>query len=343
MSAKEDLSNVFKARIHADHHDFYAAPLSEKKWEFLEIQGLFGQQSENRIRKIRKFYEDSGKHDESTHFQTLLCTFKYQGDLYLVFPWAEGNLHELWGANPNPKPTDTLLSWALTQMGNIAHSLAKVHLPAPSEYHGGLGPNRVIFFQDLQAQDLSEETSSIIATTLVIAYPGKKDVEYEYVIKSELLFSTYDAPDYSRGHIMSSKADVWSLGFKEFSEWRALDDDSLEFVADHFYTTDLGDIRPSIFEWTERLKGNPECPKPLIAVVDFVMTEMLLLKPKDRSSAERVSNWFKELHRQTFENVLQVHPTSERSFLTTSRERYLIKKVLGRWNGVIRMRQESRR
>ncbi|KAH8424844.1 uncharacterized protein LDX57_002587 [Aspergillus melleus] len=298
-------------------------------------------------------------HDESTHFQTLLCTFKYQGDFFLVFPWAEGNLHDLWGAIPNPKPTDILLSWALTQMGNIAHGLAKVSLLAPGEVHGGLGPNRIIFFQDLQAQDVSEETSQIIATNLVIAYPGKKDVDHENANQNELLWLTYDAPDYRRGRIMSSKADVWSLGctylefvswlslgfdaVKEFSEWRGLDDDSPEFETDHFYTTDLQEIRPSVFEWTERLKSNPECPKPLIAVIDFVMTEMLLLEPSIRSSAERVSDWFTELHRQTFENVLQVHPTSERSFLTTSRERYLIKKVLGQWNGVIRMRQEARR
>ncbi|KAI9040770.1 glucose-methanol-choline oxidoreductase [Aspergillus affinis] len=346
LGAEEDFPNVFRAQIHAEHHDFYLEPSSGKNWEFLEIQRLIGQHNENWFWKIRNFHEGVGMLDEGAHFQTLLCTFRYQGDFFLIFPWADGNIQDLWNTYINQKPTEALISWSLTQMGNIAHSLAKVHQRTQFEFHGGMGPNRIKFFSNRQAQDASVDTCPITATILAVAYPGKDNNIYHdsgFVnVRDREGLLTYGAPDALRGQGMSSAADVWSLGctylefvswlllgydgIMKFSDWRGLEDDTPEMQTDYFYALDLQGIRPSIFKWTEKLKSHSECPKPLIAIIDFVMTEMILLKPDDRSSAERVFQWFRELHRETCEEGSQVLSTAAQSFLATSRERYLIKK-----------------
>lgn len=172
------------------------------------------------------------------HLVELLATYTHQGSLYMVFPWAEGDLHRFWQIHP--MPDTAVMPWVMDQFLGITEGLARIHrmrLPRSAASspdhrcygrHGDLKPGNILWFKSGESD----------AGRLVIADFGLTRFHTEST-KSRSnaamipVSPTYRAPECELGESVSSSYDIWMLGciFSEFVTWLLLGQQGLEEYA----------------------------------------------------------------------------------------------------------------
>lgn len=204
------------------------------------------------------------------HLIRLLATYSHGGRFHLVFPWAAGNLRDLWmkrgPALQKGHRSAEPVRWISSQILGLARALEVIHychasttnkegIPgrdADSSYgrHGDLKPENILWFEE------SENVAPLwVHGVLKIADFGFAEFHRQQsktVGKSAVsgFTDTYKAPEYDTSEGISQKYDIWSFGcilmqfvvwylhgwdgVDEFSKARA--DESQEAIrADNFF------------------------------------------------------------------------------------------------------------
>ncbi|KAH7081172.1 hypothetical protein BKA63DRAFT_549917 [Paraphoma chrysanthemicola] len=212
------------------------------------------------------------------HLIRLLVTYRYDTRFHMIFPWADGNLRNLWETSnslPNVhRETRSLglVRWIATQTHGLAHALSLIHycpidksnvqdLPAedmkkPHGRHGDLKPENILWFRR-ERGSLSDDLG-----TLKIADFGFADFHSEHsrsnVRRSDIDGDTptYRAPEYDVNQRVSPQSDIWSFGcillqfvvwymrgwegVDNFSQERTADSKGTPIAFDLFYAYGLG-------------------------------------------------------------------------------------------------------
>ncbi|KAJ9148594.1 Kinase-like protein [Pleurostoma richardsiae] len=114
---------VYKVSIHPDHHNF--GNQKESKRGFA-VKRLFSRKEADFRREVKILKRLSG--DSHPHLISLLATYKYRGEYYLIFHWAEADLLGYWEKiNPSPNKDLDTVKWLIQQCRGIAEALSKVH------------------------------------------------------------------------------------------------------------------------------------------------------------------------------------------------------------------------
>lgn len=182
--------------------------------------------------------------ENNIHLVQLLAAFQHRKQLHLVFPWADGNLHDLWKTQypdpSNPIRDYNLAKWVAEQCLGLALALKTIHhssahysqaglvgsqLDDPIKRfgrHGDLKPENVLWFR----QD-SSDSSNRLTGILKVSDFGLADFQS---LESELRVPvskisgstpTYRAPEIDVGEIVGPSYDLWSFGcvLLEFIAW----------------------------------------------------------------------------------------------------------------------------
>jgi serine/threonine protein kinase len=245
-------SIVRKVKIHPAHYNAY--PVKKSQESHLEGPGSHGFQIEKRDPEfaVKELDVDHGpdsldrsKDDREAlalkrfndthdpHLIRLLVTYTYQGRFHMVFPWADGNLKDLWetcsprirGHHHSPEP----VRWISRQILGLARALRVIHYcpidntniqglspedrGKPHGRHGDLKPENILWFKE----EARGHNSDFIGT-LKIADFGFADFHSEHsrsnVRKSDVggITDTYRAPEYDVKRKVSPQYDIWSFG-----------------------------------------------------------------------------------------------------------------------------------
>ncbi|KAE8454273.1 hypothetical protein EG329_005198 [Mollisiaceae sp. DMI_Dod_QoI] len=117
-------SNVFKADIHPEHHDFHAPHNSSQSFA---IKCLLSKDRKEFKREADTLMKFSG--DAHQHLVSLLATYEQFKKFYLIFYWAEADLLDYWSKkNPNPSVDYDNVLWIAIQCSGITDGLSKIHI-----------------------------------------------------------------------------------------------------------------------------------------------------------------------------------------------------------------------
>ena len=214
------------------------------------------------------------------HLIRLLATYTYDSRFHLIFPWADGNLKDLWAMpfhQPSARLRDAeLVRWMSTQILGLACALQKIHycpidepniqgLPShaqerPHGRHGDLKPENILWFKDTEDADGMRSMGM-----LQIADFGFADFHTKHsrskVRRSTVsgFTDTYKAPEYDVSQWVSPRYDIWSFGcillqfivwylrgwegVDDFSKARSADSKGAPIEADIFFGLEVGSAR----------------------------------------------------------------------------------------------------
>lgn len=213
------------------------------------------------------------------HLIRLLATYTYEGRFHLIFPWADGNLKDLWTTpfyQPFSRHRDAKLTqWMATQILGLACALEKIHycpvenpnvqgLPSQVQEtqhgrHGDLKPENILWFKD---EENAYDNTWI--GVLKIADFGFADFHSKHsrskVRRSTVsgFTDTYKAPEYDVSQWISPQYDIWSFGcillqfvvwylrgwqgVDDFSRARSADSRGAPIQADIFFGLEGGNV-----------------------------------------------------------------------------------------------------
>lgn len=216
----------------------------------------------------------------SNHLIPLQLTFRHGRDYYLMFPWADGNLKELWRRRTaNPEDPDQV-RWFIVQCSGLCRGLRKIHhlntrlshegvnlgnakqmILGGKEWgrHGNIKPENILWFENYKGEQDFLVISDFGLTQFNSAHSRSK-VQQDQILG---LSGTYRAPDlHLENHSISQNYDVWSLGcvFLEFLSWFLLGyEEAVDVFAQARVDDSLnGDVREdTFFAFENGLNGTP--------------------------------------------------------------------------------------
>jgi serine/threonine protein kinase len=176
--------------------------------------------------------------ENHNHLIRLLVTFKYKNHLYLMFPWANGNLHDFW-METYPEPTCPrrdcdFARWMIAQCLGIAEGLQKIHNNPVAESavksqdlkpdtiqkrhgrHGDLKPENILWFGS--GGDATSATLRISDFGFADFYGSRSKSTIQ---KNYGFTRTYRAPEWDVLDYVSPQYDIWCMGciLLEFVVW----------------------------------------------------------------------------------------------------------------------------
>jgi serine/threonine protein kinase len=210
------------------------------------------------------------------HIIQLLATFTQKGHLNMIFPWADGNLHEFWQSH-FPKTSDltrdaSLARWMMGQFLGLAEAICCIHhsealdLPEYNDVcrdrsktngrHGDIKPENILWFKSGSSRPLTQSLGKLLISDL-----GSTEFHAtrSKTIQAEAaggFTHTYRAPEFDRVERVAPKADIWSFGcvLLQFLVWymhgwdrvdsfaqARSNDSNLNYHADHFFNFDQSD------------------------------------------------------------------------------------------------------
>jgi len=277
----------------------------------------------------------NGKGEDKLHISPLLCTFEMVDDdkreYYLLFPWASGDLRQLWKNNPSADGRYTS-RWMAEQCSGIAEALSVIHQDRvtneptedgannePQRYgrHGDVKPCNILWF--------AEHIGCDNAGTLALADFG---IAKCHRAKTKSLSDpvnakyspTYKSPEFDvSSSKIGRKADIWGLActWIEFVTWylKGWQAVEVEFpeardeadpvnanisLDTYFRVTEEGAIvKPQVVKWMKKLHGENRCNHFLHDLLSYIEKRMLVVDPSERATAHEVSEKLKELHKKT--------------------------------------------
>lgn len=229
-------ASVFKVAIHPKHHNFHKTPVKSSPACFA-VKSLHSQNKIAFTREVEMLKKFSG--DRHQHLISLLATYEQSGRFFLLFDWAEADLHTYWRRiNPNPSFNRTTLLWVANQCKGIASGITKIHAyestyakPAPTiaghqnvvfGHHGDIKPENVLWFAG------TSKGRSSIEGTLKLSDFGLAEFSIHQTLtmtpKSKWAGSlAYRAPetDLEQDATIGRSYDIWTLGclYLEFITW----------------------------------------------------------------------------------------------------------------------------
>lgn len=118
-------ANIWKVLIHPAHHNFQSPAGTEE--QYFAVKTLH---TKNRIeykREVEVLQRFSGRNKGHPHLIRLLLTYQHKGSYHMIFPWANGNLRDLWESDQSPERTQALVCWMLSQYHGISDGLREIH------------------------------------------------------------------------------------------------------------------------------------------------------------------------------------------------------------------------
>ncbi|KAF7531118.1 hypothetical protein G7054_g9174 [Neopestalotiopsis clavispora] len=215
------------------------------------------------IHVLEKFSASREGHE---HLIRLLAAIEHGDSYYLLFPWAQGNLADLWQrfeASPE-SPDDT--EWLIKQCLGITNGLQRIHqyrsslgghsgdrdrsLGKNKGTHGDVKAENILFFDPLQQEELLSSKHIVVSDFGLTRFreqsQGSRPLGWSM---------TYRAPELDLQYKTSRKYDVWSLGCVslEFISWFLLGFDATrprrqahKSNLTNFQAARLNDDRPSV-------------------------------------------------------------------------------------------------
>ncbi|KAK9424292.1 hypothetical protein SUNI508_13745 [Seiridium unicorne] len=222
---------VWKVKIHPAHHDFEGIDAGENP--YFALKAIYSEEYAHIRDEVRVLERFSGSRRGHEHLIRLLMAFKHGRKYYLLFPWAAGNLADLWRRDPIPLRTLERTRWLLKQCFGVADGLKKIHHhgswrryeAAPSlnqddlvskslGRHGDIKPENVLWF---------DAEGRLVVADFGLTRFHSTQAGSEITTPNNLRgFSrTYRPPEFSLEAPVSQKCDVWSLGclYLEFITW----------------------------------------------------------------------------------------------------------------------------
>ncbi|KAJ3542906.1 hypothetical protein NM208_g3850 [Fusarium decemcellulare] len=226
-------SQVFKVKIHKDHHTF-----DDHEYFALKVlnSGTKQEDFQQELYALRKTPSGS-------HVIDLFATFKVGDELSFLFPWAKGgSLADLMRGEPSQLFTSTFSSpkvvvqWVAEQCEGIAQGLHGIHNADPpikghrhpvtnpqlwkDNYgiHGDVKPDNILrFFREESSHELGELTWSDFGMTKFHTEASRSRQP-----GNGPLSPTYASPEHNAySHGVSRRSDIWALGcvFTELLTW----------------------------------------------------------------------------------------------------------------------------
>lgn len=238
---------VSKVKIHPAHCDFDPRTLPHAS----NLYGACYESQVNRhiehefaLKEIQSddytiFRAEVGVHEKFSasrkgheHLIRLLAAIEHGTNYYLLFPWAQGTLVDLWQRfQASPESPDDV-EWLIKQCLGIADGLQRIHqyksswkrndkdrersLSKNKGTHGDVKAENILFF------DPPGKDQFLSNKHLVVSDFGLTRFREESQASDPHGWSrTYRAPELDMQHGTSRKYDVWSLGclFLEFTSW----------------------------------------------------------------------------------------------------------------------------
>jgi hypothetical protein len=286
---------VFKAEIHADHHNFHDSTTSSNR--FFAIKRLHSQdrkQFSKEVEMLKRF-----SNNRHAHLISLLATYEQFNNFFLVFHWADTDLQRYWKQMyPSPSIDIKTVLWMVNQCKGIADGVMNIHKYASSNskvlsttvspdfkfgHHGDIKPENVLLFSDmdsnhpgiLKLSDFGLAEFSIHRTVSMMP-------------KSVFAMSPpYRAPevDLEGKDVIGRQYDMWSLGclYLEFITWMLGGWDLVNYFyelrkAPDYYL--FGALSDNFFELRKRgYKGKPQAmvKKKVTTVSSYIIFPYFLV------------------------------------------------------------------
>ncbi|EQB54133.1 protein kinase [Colletotrichum gloeosporioides Cg-14] len=125
---------VKKVKIHKSHHNFKSL---EGRDSYLAVKKLHSRNEKHFQKEVDALKRFSTR--SKSNLVRLLATYQHQDDYFLLFPWADGNLRDLWEAvgSPMSQPSQEGTVWMAKVCHGIASGLAQIHNHTPTEEMNG--------------------------------------------------------------------------------------------------------------------------------------------------------------------------------------------------------------
>ena len=258
------------------------------------------------------------------HLIKAIAAYKYEDTAACVgafaFPWAEGSLFHFWKCLSDQHGEASIIEWMLEQVKGIAEALHELHQSLSDDTgiesfpRGDLKPANILWFSEGDARDTSLDY-------LVISNVGSEEIHQDITTnrpRHSLLGTAtklYSAPEittriFSRWPL-SRQYDIWSLGciIFEFIIWQLYGTAGLEKfqqASNLKMFHEPGDFtEPRVHRWVDtwasHMRRDPRCQAAMALrqLLDIVLNKMLLVKPTDRITADRLAFEVAEI----YENV----------------------------------------
>ncbi|KAL4761093.1 protein kinase family protein [Aspergillus foveolatus] len=308
--AKGGYGKVFQAHIHPGHHEI-GDKSSQEPLAIAVKEMMYDDNFESEL----TVYRDLGPSNHP-HIIDLLFSYRHDGNYHLVFPWANGSLKEYWVNGAVPTLDASTVKWSLSQMIGLTSGLTHFHefkQQSTGEVrfgrHGDIKAANILYFQPSEGDAILKIADLGLAS--ISSRNSRSNVDPKSIVPS----ITYAPPDVERKCDISRKWDIWSLGclFLEFVTYLVLGGQAIdefseerkettmefpEFAPDFFYSKDHNSVKPCVFSWVDRLKKNPRCSHILSDILDLVITEMIIIEPRNRSSSLDIYNKLREFMSQ---------------------------------------------
>ena len=182
------------------------------------------------------------------HVISLLATYEYCGEYYLMFPWAQADLERFWKESRGPYGgNNEMAMWLLEQCLGLAKGLYQIHryltIPRASKVwqdslieeasratvanevpqllfgrHGDIKPNNILFFPD----GGSSPYGVLKLTDFGITRFGTDPTQPPFHENERVPYTpTYQSPECLSKKDISTLCDIWALGcvYLEFALW----------------------------------------------------------------------------------------------------------------------------
>ncbi|KAH8894401.1 kinase-like protein [Thozetella sp. PMI_491] len=188
----------------------------------------------------------------------LLLTFQLGDQIHLVFPWADGNLMNLWEdiyPDVNDTPRDyQLAKWIAREVRGIADGLKMIHNSVVCKdnkqglredhdkifgRHGDIKPENILWFRDMGDKTASSYPTGVLKISDFGLSEFHSQDSIQVTASSVGRTDTYRAPECDTWEKISPAYDMWSLGCVLLQlvswymrGWAGIDDFARERVKD---------------------------------------------------------------------------------------------------------------
>lgn len=235
LVGKGGFGEVFKARIHPNHHSY-----SPNRDEYYAVKRFkaHGPNTDSEFRReesqLQKLY-----HSPHANITLHLASWSQDGRYYLIFPLADSSLRELL-RGPAPELTGANVKWLFSQLNNIVGAVERIHIhkdnaPVPVERLGPPQPTpkQTGFHQDLKPGNILVFNGSDKITDSVLKISDFGTAKLDFVLSGSGLHHgtprtrnpqgdyEYESPDWAQTQELGRPNDIWSLGccFLEILLW----------------------------------------------------------------------------------------------------------------------------
>ncbi|KAI1881489.1 hypothetical protein JX265_000315 [Neoarthrinium moseri] len=328
---------VRRVKIHPAHHNLSSSSARDQRLTTSTINMEF-ETAKNPSFAIKRLFSSSNSKStfkrevealkrfssgECKFLIKLLATYEHGGYYHLVFPWADGNLQELWQRNPNPEHSYNSIRWLATQCWGVAEALRRIHdnlfdegansgQSATRGRHGDIKPENILYFVDSAAtdHDLTQIQLKISDFGLARWHTEKSNQPiYENGTQRD---ATYRAPEHDLTKSISQPADIWPLAclFFEFLTWylrgwegvekqtdARVDESNALFVKEDNYFNNkqangeskLGVIlKECVVKWFDELHHDLRCTQFIADFLELISDRMMRIRIESRAECTEI-------------------------------------------------------